>query len=463
MDPEILEPVADYASWHLNGISFLGIIVMLFLAWLVSSHRTKVNWRLVGSGILLQLVLAALFFQSQNWTMDDAYPNGVLFAILDSVFQSIQEFVDAGSGFVFNANGIAEDNPTDPKVVLKTFAFGILPTVIFFASLMAILYHIGIMQWLIRGMAWVMGKTLGTSGPESMAAAANVLVGHTEAPLVVKPFVSGMTRSELNALMVGGFSTISGSLMAIFVNFGVSAGHLLTASIISAPAALVVAKIMQPETEEPADIAEFTEKMERPATNVIEAAAIGASEGMKLAINIAAMLIAFLALLAMVDALLRGCGEGVEWAMNRSRTENLIDIQWSLNGLLGWLFYPLAWIMGIETADCQVSGLLLGKKMAVNEFVAYLDLSAVNSSKFFMPGEDNAVEISERTKVILTYALCGFSNFGAIGIQIGGIGPLAPERRGDLAQLGLRAMFGGMLACCITACMAGLMFGVLKF
>ena len=203
--------------------------------------------------------------------------------------------------------------------------------------------------------------------------------------------------------------------------------------------------------------------MERPATNVIEAAAIGASEGMKLAINIAAMLIAFLALLAMVDALLRGCGEGVEWAMNRSRTENLIDIQWSLNGLLGWLFYPLAWIMGIETADCQVSGLLLGKKMAVNEFVAYLDLSAVNSSKFFMPGEENAVEISERTKVILTYALCGFSNFGAIGIQIGGIGPLAPERRGDLAQLGLRAMFGGMLACCITACMAGLMFGVLKF
>ena len=149
--------------------------------------------------------------------------------------------------------------------------------------------------------------------------------------------------------------------------------------------------------------------------------------------------------------------------MNRSRTENLIDIQWSLNGLLGWLFYPLAWIMGIETADCQVSGLLLGKKMAVNEFVAYLDLSAVNKGKFFMPGEENAVEISERTKVILTYALCGFSNFGAIGIQIGGIGPLAPERRGDLAQLGLRAMFGGMLACCITACMAGLMYGVLKF
>ena len=185
---------------------------------------------------------------------------------------------------------------------------------------------------------------------------------------------------------------------------------------------------------------------------------------MKLAINIAAMLIAFLALLAMIDALLRGSGEGVQWLVNQSRSaDNLIDIQWSLNGLLGGLFYPLAWIMGIEAADCQVSGLLLGKKMAVNEFVAYLDLSAINKGEFMMPGQENAVEISERTKVILTYALCGFSNFGAIGIQIGGIGPLAPERRGDLAQLGLRAMFGGMLACCITACMAGLMFGVLKF
>ena len=186
---------------QLNLISLLGIFVMLFLAWLVSSHRTKVNWRLVISGILLQLVLAAIFFQSQNWTMGGQYENGVLFAALDSVFASIKAFVDEGAGFVFNANGLDAATPTDPKVVLKTFAFGVLPTVIFFASLMAILYHIGIMQILIRGMAWVMGKTLGTTGPESMAAAANVLVGHTEAPLVVKPYVAGMTRSELNALV----------------------------------------------------------------------------------------------------------------------------------------------------------------------------------------------------------------------------------------------------------------------
>jgi CNT family concentrative nucleoside transporter len=288
---------------HLNLISLCGIFVMLFLAWLVSSNRRKLNFRIIIAGLLLQFALAAIFFTSQTWTMDEKYPDGVLFAALDAVFGSIKKFVEAGSGFVFTANESSE-----PGSLLMTFAFGVLPTVIFFASLMAILYHLGVMQILIRSMAWVMGKTLGTSGPESMAAAANVLVGHTEAPLVIKPYISKMTRSELNALMVGGFSTISGSLMAIFVDFGVSAGHLLTASIISAPAALVIAKIMQPETEQTADIVETTEKLERPASNVIEAAAIGASEGMKLAINIAAMLIAFLALLAMLNALLMGAG-----------------------------------------------------------------------------------------------------------------------------------------------------------
>lgn len=444
------------ATWsHLNLISLFGIFVMLTVAWILSSHRTKVNWRLVVSGVALQFLLAAVFFQSQ----------GVLFHYVDGLFQAIQKYVDAGSSFVFRANGIAEGNPTDPRVLLGTFAFGVLPTVIFFASLMSILYHIGLMQIVIRGMAWVMGKTLGTSGPESLAAAANVLVGHTEAPLVVKPFVGLMTRSELNALMVGGFSTISGSLMAIFVtSFNVSAGHILTASIISAPAALVIAKILQPETEQPAQIDGATQKMERPATNVIEAAAIGASEGMKLAINIAAMLIAFLALLAMLDAILAGLGELIQHLINLGRDKaGAIDLNWSINGLLGYLFYPLAWVMGIESADCNAAGVMLGEKMALNEFVAYKHLGEIQSNGFPMmvDGKQQFVQISDRTVLILTYALCGFSNFAAIGIQIGGIGPLAPERRGDLAQLGLRAMFGGMLACCMTACMAGLLYGVL--
>ena len=242
-----------------------------------------------------------------------------------------------------------------------------------------------------------------------------------------------MTRSELNALMVGGFSTISGSLMAIFAGMGVSAGHLLTASLISAPAALVLAKIMQPETETPVPLADSEQGLENAATNVIEAAANGASEGMKLAINIAAMLIAFLGLIMFIDILLAGFG-------------SLIGFDLSLSRIFGLLFYPLAFVMGIEQKDCFVAGDLLGKKMVVNEFVAYLDL--------------NKAAVSDRTRTILTYALCGFSNFGAIGIQLGGIGPLAPERKGDLAQLGFRAMLGGMLAACMTACIAGMMYGV---
>ena len=281
-------------------------------------------------------------------------------------------------------------------------------------------------------------KTLGVSGAESLAAAANVLVGHTEAPLVVKPYVASMTRSELNALMVGGFATISGSLMAIFANIGVSAGHLLTASIISAPAALVLAKILQPETEEPQSVESTEAKMEQNASNLIEAAANGASEGMKLAINIAAMLIAFLALIMFIDILLQGVG-------------GLVGLDLSLQRIFGIAFYPLAWIMGIESKDCLVAGDLLGQKMVINEFVAYLNMLGPDAS-----------DLSDRTRIILTYALCGFSNFGAIGIQLGGIGPLAPSRKGDIAQLGLRAMFGGMLACCMTACIAGAMYGILR-
>ena len=495
----------------LNLISLLGLVVMVALAWLVSSARTQVNWRLVLTGVALQAILAAVLFQSQSWTFDRSFeslsvlsaaqelgeisadqvtagltnldkesaaeildaiqkgqsfdkydqqiteaggvsiprfPNGVLFWMVNSVFDSIKSYVDKGASFVFDARG--------NNVLLNTFVFGILPTVIFFASLMAVLYHLGVMQRLVAAMAWVMQKTLGTSGPESMAAAANVLVGHTEAPLVVRPYIENMTRSELNALMVGGFATISGSLMVVFVQSGISAGHLLTASLISAPAALVIAKIMQPETETPRSaemIQPIDDSGENNATNVIEAAAIGASDGVKLAINIAAMLIAFLALLAMFDAILYGVGELAEWVINQW-VEERIDLQWSINGLFSILFFPLAWVMGIETADCGIAGELLGKKVSVNEFVAYLDMANYI--------DDEGPRISERTQVILTYALCGFSNFGAIGIQIGGIGPLAPGRRSDLAQLGLRAMFGGMLAACMTACMAGVMYGVLR-
>ena len=509
----------------LNLISLIGLFVMILLAWLVSSHRWRVNWRLVIIGVAFQAVLAAALFKSQEWKFNlqfsdtqsllnsfekkaigakqidssfaerdlpdvsiekikasidslemqpfewDAelfpatamggrevlevprYENGVLFSVVNSAFDAIDSYVKEGSHFVFRGY---DGDPT----LLKAFAFNVLPTVIFFAALMAVLYHIGFMQRLVGAMAWVMQKTIGTSGPESMAAAANVLVGHTEAPLMIRPYIQNMTRSELNALMVGGFSTISGSLMVIFVSQGISAGHLVTASLISAPAALVIAKIMQPETEIPKAPSQLDTLVENQPTNVIEAAAVGASEGLKLALNITAMLIAFLALLAMCNAIIYGLGEGVEWIVNsllapifRERGHEPLNFDWSLNKIFGVVFYPLAWVMGIQPNNCIVAGELLGKKVVVNEFIAYSDMAT------YFENPNGGVPMTERTKVILTYALCGFSNFGAIGIQLGGIGPLAPERRSDLAQLGLRAMFGGMLAACMTACLAGIMFG----
>ena len=435
----------------LNFISFCGLFVMLGLAWCMSSHKRRVNWRLVGMGLLLQLLLGVVLFNSQTWTFGGRFENGVLFYGFDSFFGMIKNWADEGGKFVFGENG--PENvyyASNPLYLLKTFAFGVLPTVIFFAALMSVLYHIGIMEPIVRTMAWVMQKILGTSGSESLAAAANVFVGHTEAPLVVKPYIPGMTRSELNAMMVGGFATITGGLMAIFVDLGVSAGHLVTASIISAPAALIVAKVLQPETEESKTMGSVKTKFEKQATNVIEAAANGASDGMKLAINITAMLIAFLALIAMLDAILYGCGELVESIFfSSSDPKTAVDLNWSLKLFFGYIFWPFAWMVGIEAKDCLASGQMLGTKMVVNEFVAYVDLSNFTNGKV-LDSQQEVVSLSERTQVILTYALCGFSNFGAIGIQLGGIGPLAPSRKSDLAQLGFRAMLGGMLACCLS-------------
>ena len=458
--------LAEAEVSFLNLLSLFGLFAMIGFAWLMSSFRDRVNWRLVIVGIGLQLVLGAVFFNSQSWTFGGRFENGILFYGFDAFFGLIKDWADAGGQFVFGAYADAPNDEkfssVNPLFLLKTFGFGVLPTVIFFASLMSVLYHIGIMEPIVKGIARFMQKFLGTSGSESLAAAANVFVGHTEAPLVVRPYIAGMTRSELNAMMVGGFATITGGLMAIFVNIGVSAGHLVTASIISAPAALVIAKILQPETEESQTMGTVSVTFEKQSSNVIEAAATGASDGMKLAINIAAMLIAFLALIAMLDTILLGIGELVQLLWNLGKAEGdetAIDLNWSMKGLFGYLFWPFAWLMGIEQKDCMTSGQLLGTKMVVNEFVSYIDFSSIIAD-MSEKGEAAKVALSDRTQVILTYALCGFSNFGAIGIQIGGIGPLAPNRKSDLAQLGLRAMLGGMLACCMTACVAGMLYGV---
>lgn len=454
----------------LRVISFCGLFCFLLIAWAMSSNRRILNWRIIVGGLLMQFVFAGAIFGTRTWTFPDEngqprFENGILFHAVDSFFGKIEEFTDQGRKFVFKVNPPAEvprsqkiEDPQQAKLaqeneqlaLLRTFAFGVLPTVIFFSALMSVLYYLRVMPLIVQGMGWIMQKTFRASGAESLSCAANVFVGHTEAPLVIKPYIATMTRSEIMAMMVGGFSTISGGLMAIYAGLNISAGHLLTASIISAPAALLVAKIMIPETEQSLTAGSQQLHIEPVGENVFDAAVQGASDGLKLALNIGAMLIAFLALIAMVDFLVGVVGNSLEWVINFFRSQP-IDIAWSLEGLFSGLFSPMAWLMGIQWSDCGEAGKLLGKKITANEFLAYMDLSQHTSGKVAPE-----IRLSERSQVILTYALSGFSNFGAIGIQIGGIGGLAPERRKDLAQLGLRAMIGGVIACSMTACIAGI-------
>jgi len=300
---------------------------------------------------------------------------------------------------------------------------------------MSVLYHLGIMQKVVQGTAWIMMKVMKTSGAESLAAAANIFVGQTEAPLVIKPYVALMTKSELMALMTGGMATVAGGVLAAYVGFGIDAGHLLIASFMSAPAALVCAKLMVPETEESTTAGSVKIELPPTASNVIDAAASGASEGLKLAVNVGAMLLAFVALIAMLNGILGWLGLklGVQ--------------QLSMEYILGFLFAPFAWLMGVPWADCLTVGSMLGKKIVLNEFVAYLDLKEAIAAN----------SISQRAQVITTYALCGFANFSSIAIQVGGISVLAPERRKDLASLGIKSLIGGTLACFMTACIAGLL------
>jgi len=417
-------------------ISLFGLLAMILLAWLMSSHRWKINFRVVLGGLALQFGLALLILKTAPG--QDAFETAAAF------FNHMLDYVEAGSGFLFGVNPLESDPVEEghPRAfpLLRTFAFGVLPTIIFFSSLMSVLYYLGIMQWVVKIMAIAMQRVLKLSGAESLSAAANVFVGHTEAPLVIRPYIADMTRSELNAVMVGGFATISGGLLAAYAGMGIDVGHLLTASVISAPAALLIAKILEPETAEPKTMGKVEVAIERRGVNVIEAAAIGASDGMKLALNVGAMLIAFLALIAMFDGILGYTGTQFGFV------DSAGNPTWTLANLLGYAFWPIAWIMGIPAAECRAAGELLGLKMVANEFVAYDRLGSMTPA-----------DLSARSKVIMTYALSGLSNFGSIGIQIGGIGGIAPTRTSDLAQLGLRAMLGGTLACCMTACVAGVL------
>jgi CNT family concentrative nucleoside transporter len=399
-------------------MSAFGLFVMMFLAWCMSSNRRIIPYRVIIGGVALQLIFAVLILKTS--------PGQALFTWLGDFFEAVLNYVDSGSAFVFGE-----------KFRDHFFAFKVLPTIIFFSALMSLLYYLGFMQLLVKAIASIMYKVLGTSGAETLAAAINIFVGQSEAPLAVKPYIATMTRSELMALMVGGFANIAGGVLAAYVGMGIDAGHLITASVISAPASLLIAKIMQPETEIPLTQRDVRIQIKSDATNAIDAVATGAAEGLSLALNVAAMLIAFLALIAMLDA-------SIVWLGAQ------FGSSWSLALVLGKVFSPLALVMGVPSADAAKIGELLGLKMVANEFIAYEQFS-----RWLQPGSE--VVLSERAKIIATYALCGFANFGSIGIQIGGICPLAPDRRKDLAQLGLRAMFGGTLATFMCACIAGML------
>ncbi len=394
----------------------IGLLVIPGIAWLLSTNRFGVRWRTVVTGIAIQFVLALLILKTA--------PGRAFFAGATEVVTGFLEFADEGSRFVF---GQGFD--------LVPFAFRVLPTIIFFSSVVAVLYHLGVIQRVVKVFAVVMTKVMGTSGPESLSASANIFVGQTEAPLLIRSYVGKMTRSELMAVMTGGFATVAGGVLAAYVGMGISAGHLIAASVMSAPAALVMAKLMVPETETDRVSADTDFKVRTPWANMIDAAAQGAGDGLKLALNVGAMLLAFIALVALVNGLLGPVGGWI----------GLPGL--NLEMILGFLFRPLAWVMGVPWAEADAVGTLLGLKTAANEFVAY--------SRFEDISADN--QLSEKSRVIATYALCGFSNFSSIAIQIGGIGGIAPERKSELASLGLRAMIAGTLACLQTATIAGLL------
>lgn len=394
-------------------VPFLGLFTLVCLAWLGSENRRRMNWRLIISGLLLQFFMALVLLRT---TLGRA-----AFTAARSFIERLQFFVDQGSSFVFG-----------PEWQHHQVAFKVLPVIIFVSSLTAVLFHLGILQWLVRLMARLMVWVMDVSGAESLAASANVYVGMTEAPLVVRPYLETMTRSELMAMMTAGMATIAGTVMAAYVTMGVDAGHIMTASLISAPAALVFAKIMVPETEISLTKGKVTVQVERLDANILDAACRGASDGMKLAINVAAMLIAFIALVAMANWILGILGRPGGQPLTMER-------------LLSWAFTPLAWMMGVPWKEASSVGTLLGTRLVLNEFIAYQQLASMRQS------------LSPRAFLIATYAICGFANLGSIGVMIGGIGSLVPDRRRELAQLGLRSMIAGTLACYSTACTAAIL------
>ena len=405
----------------------LGIIAFIAIVAAFSANLKAVSWRTVGFGIAIQLALALLILELEfgGWK-----PGYAFFAMVGAAVKRFLEFTNAGSTFVFG--GLA-----DPGVMSSVFpggfvfAFVALPTVIFVSSFFTVLYYFGVLQFVVKIFANAMMYLMRTSGAETLSAAANVFMGQTEAPIIVKPYVPRMTQSELLAMMVGGMATISGGVMAVYIALGADPVAILTTSVMAAPCGLYLSKILLPELEEPETRGDVKTVVERQHVNVVDAAAAGASDGLLLALNIAAMLIAFLAFIAMVDFILGAIRPGL-----------------SLPLIFSWLFAPLALMMGVPIQDAGAVGDLLGTKLVANEFVAYVKLTS----------EYRGV-ISDRAYTLSTFALTGFANFASIGIQLGGIGAMAPGRRGDLARLGMKALLAGFLATMINASIAAMLIG----
>lgn len=396
-------------------ISLLGVIVLISIAWLFSKHRRHINWRTVGVAFALQFLLGAIALY---------IPAGKeVLASISSGVSSILDYAQSGIAFLFGGLGSGE--------VGFVFAFQVLPVIIFFSSLVAVLYYIGIMGWVLRIVGGGLQKLLGTSRAETMSATANIFVSQTEAPLVIKPFIANMTRSELFAVMVGGMATVAGSVLAGYVALGVELKYLLAASFMAAPGGFLMAKLLMPEVGTVDDGEAVLEQENEQYANVIDAAAGGASSGMQLAVNIGAMLIAFVALIALLNGLLGWLGSWLGYP----------DLSMQL--ILGYLFQPIAFLLGVPWAESNIVGSLIGQKLVLNEFIAFVDF-----------GEQKAV-LSSYSQAVATFALCGFANFSSIAIILGGLATIAPARRTEVAEMGLRAVFAAFMANLMSAAIAG--------
>ena len=410
----------------------LGILAVLLAAWLGSTDRKRIRWRTVVWGLGLQVTFAFLVLRFDYGQRAMTWAGGVVNNMLSATV--------AGTRILFGELGLPNSGAFGKLIAPSSgaiFAFQVLPTIIFISAFFAVLYHIGVMQIIIRGMAWIMLKTMRISGAESMNVAASIFMGQTEAPLTIRPFLKGATRSELMVIMTSGMAHVSGGIMAMYISQGVEARHLLSAVIMTSPGTILIAKMLVPETAVPATEGKVVIPKDElhKDENLIGAIARGTIDGGKLAMNVAIMLISFLALVALLDMLLTWIHGGIPW------------VPGSLGQILGYLFAPVAWLIGVPWHDCLAIGNLLGTRMALNEVIAYIDLGKLKAT------------LDPRSFTIATFALCGFANLGSIGMQIGGIGALVPERRNDLAKLGIRAMLAGTMANLISASIAGMFLG----